>query len=164
MNIQDWFPLGLTGSVSLKSKGLSSIFNTTVQKYQFFDTQPSLWSNSHIHTWLLENNSFAYIDFVGKAMSLLFNMLSRFVIDGWMASLTQWTWVWVNCRSWWWTGKPGVQQSMRLQRVRHDWAIELNNNRRMQYFYRIYFIEILPHCKLFVGFRDELLVGILVYK
>ena len=55
MNIQDWFPLGLTGWVSLQSKGLSRVFsNTTVQKHQFFGTQPSLGSNSHIHTWLLE--------------------------------------------------------------------------------------------------------------
>ena len=46
--------------------------------------------------------------------------------DGWMASLTQWTWVWVNSRSWWWTGKPGVLQSMGSQRVGHDWATELN--------------------------------------
>ena len=51
----DWFPLGLTGLISLQSKGLSSVFsNTTVRKHQFFDAQPSLWSNSHIHTWLLE--------------------------------------------------------------------------------------------------------------
>ena len=40
--------------------------------------------------------------------------------DGWMTSLTQWAWVWVNSRSWWWTGRPGVLQSMRSQRVRHD--------------------------------------------
>ena len=46
--------------------------------------------------------------------------------DGWMASLTQQTRVWVNSRNWWWTGKPGVLQSMGLQRVRHDWATELN--------------------------------------
>ena len=45
--------------------------------------------------------------------------------DGWMASLTRWTWVWVNSRSWWWTGKPGVLQSMGSQRVRHDWGTEL---------------------------------------
>ena len=55
MNIQDWFPLGLTGLISLQSKELSRVFsNTTVQKHQFFTTQLSLWSNSHIHTWLLE--------------------------------------------------------------------------------------------------------------
>ena len=48
--------------------------------------------------------------------------------DGWMASLTQWTWVWVNSRSWWWTGKPGVPQSVGSQRVRHNWAAELKLN------------------------------------
>ena len=47
-------------------------------------------------------------------------------LDGWMASLTQWTWVWVNSRSWWWTVRPGVLQSMGWQRVRHDRATELN--------------------------------------
>ena len=46
--------------------------------------------------------------------------------DGWMASLAQWTWVWVSSRSWWWTGKPGVLQSMGSQRVGHNWATELN--------------------------------------
>ena len=46
--------------------------------------------------------------------------------DGWMASLTRWTWVWVNSGSWWWTGRPGVLRFMGSQRVRHDWAIELN--------------------------------------
>ena len=51
MNIEDRFPLGLTRSISLQSKGLSRIFsNTTVQKHQFFCAQLSLWSNSHIHT------------------------------------------------------------------------------------------------------------------
>ena len=55
MNIQDWFPLQLTGVISLQSKGLSRVFyNTTVQKHQFFSAQPSLWSNCHIHIWLLE--------------------------------------------------------------------------------------------------------------
>ena len=55
MNIQDWFPLGLSGLISLQSKGLSRVFsNTTVQKHQFFSTQ--LLSNSHIHTWLLEKS------------------------------------------------------------------------------------------------------------
>ena len=46
--------------------------------------------------------------------------------DGWMWSPTQWTWVWVNSRSWWWTGRPGVLRFMGLQRVRHDWVTELN--------------------------------------
>ena len=46
--------------------------------------------------------------------------------NGWMASPTQWTWVWVNSGSWWWTGRPGVPESIGSQRVRHDWATELN--------------------------------------
>ena len=46
--------------------------------------------------------------------------------DGWMASLIQWTWVWVNSESWWWTGRPGVLQFMRSQRAGHNWATELN--------------------------------------
>ena len=55
MNIQDWFPLELTGLISLQSKGLSRVFsNTTVWKHQSFGTWPSLSSNSHICTWLLE--------------------------------------------------------------------------------------------------------------
>ena len=53
-NIQDWFPLGLIGLISLQSKGLSRVSNNTVQKYKFFGTQLSLWYNSHIHTWQLE--------------------------------------------------------------------------------------------------------------
>ena len=46
--------------------------------------------------------------------------------DGWMVSLTQWMWVWVNSGSWWWTGKPGMLRFMGSQRVGHDWATELN--------------------------------------
>ena len=48
--------------------------------------------------------------------------------DGWMASPTLWTWVWVSSRSWWWTGKPGVLQPMGSQRVGHNWVTELNCN------------------------------------
>ena len=55
MNMQDWSPWGWTGLISLQSKGLSRVFsNTTVQKHQLFGAQLFLWSNSHIHTWLLE--------------------------------------------------------------------------------------------------------------
>ena len=57
VNTQDWYPLGWTGWISLQSKELSRVFfNTTVQKHQFFSTQLSLWSSSHIHTWLLEKS------------------------------------------------------------------------------------------------------------
>ena len=65
MNIQSWFPLELTGLISLQSKRLSRVFsNTPVWKHQLFGTQPSLWSNSQIHTWLLKNHShsFDYMD------------------------------------------------------------------------------------------------------
>ena len=62
VNIQGWFPLRLTGLISLQSRGLSRVFyNTTVRKHQFFSAQPSLWAYSHICTWLLENHSFDYI-------------------------------------------------------------------------------------------------------
>ena len=55
INIQDWFPLGWTGWISLQSKGPSRVFsNTTAQKHHFFSIQPSLWFNSHLHTRLLE--------------------------------------------------------------------------------------------------------------
>ena len=50
--------------------------------------------------------------------------------DGWMASLTQWSWVWVDSGSWWWTGRPGVLRFMGSQRVRHDWVTELNWRQR----------------------------------
>ena len=80
VNFQDWFPLGWTGLISLLSKGLSRVFTTRVQKHQFFSTQPSLWFNSHIQTWLLRNHSFDYMTFVGKVMSLPFKTLSRFDI------------------------------------------------------------------------------------
>ena len=93
MNIQDWFPLGLTGLISLLSKGLSKIFsNTTIQKHQFFSSQLS----------------------------------SESAQTGFKFLALPHTWVWVNSVSWWWTGRPGVLQFMGSQRVRHDWATELN--------------------------------------
>ena len=71
MNIQDWFPLGLTGLISLQPKALWRIFsNTRVQKHQFFSPQPSLWYSSHINTWLLEK--IALQTFVSKVISLCF--------------------------------------------------------------------------------------------
>ena len=66
MNIHSWFPLGWTGLISLLSKGHSKIFSSTrIQRHQFFGAQPSLWSNSHIHIWLL-----------GKNIALLYRPLS----------------------------------------------------------------------------------------
>ena len=82
MNIQDWFPLGWTGWISLHAKGLSRVFsNTTVQKYQFFSSQLSSQSNSYIHTTTTGKTiALTRWTFVGKVMSLLFIMLSRLVI------------------------------------------------------------------------------------
>ena len=51
--------------------------------------------------------------------------------DGWMASLTRWTWIWVNSGSWWWTGRPGMLRFMGSQRVGHDWATEVNWTERV---------------------------------
>ena len=64
--------------------------------------------------------------------------------DGWMASPTQWTWVWVNSRSWWWTGKPSVLRFMGSQRVRHDWMTELDwySNRAILYSYIVCWLSI----------------------
>ena len=76
VNIQDWFPLGWSGWITLLSKRLSRVFsNTTVQKHQFFGAQSSLESNSHIHTWLLEK------PYLGLVTSLPFNRLPRLVIS-----------------------------------------------------------------------------------
>ena len=79
MNINDWFHLWLTGLISIQSTGFSRIFsNTTVQKHQFFYTQPSLWPNSYIHVWLLKKTLALTIwTFVGKVTSQLLNTLSR---------------------------------------------------------------------------------------
>ena len=82
MNVQDWFPLGLTGFISLQSKELSRVFySTTVQKHQFFKAQPSLWSSSHPYMndyW----KTIALIRWtlVARVISLLFSILCRFVI------------------------------------------------------------------------------------
>ena len=63
MNSQGWLPLGLSGLIFLQSEGLSSTFSsTTIQKHQFFGTQPFLWSNSHIYTWWLEKTITDYMD------------------------------------------------------------------------------------------------------
>ena len=81
VNIQGWFPLGWTDLISLLSKELSRVFSsTTVQKHQFFGTHPFLWSNPDI-LYMTTGKTIALTrcTFVGKVMSLLFNMLSRFV-------------------------------------------------------------------------------------
>ena len=61
-----------------------------------------------------------------------------------MSSPTQWTWVWVNSGSWWWTGRPGVLRFMGLQRVGDDWATELNWTVPVNYFYCVYLVSVWP--------------------
>ena len=71
MNIQGWFSLGSTGLTSLQSKGLPRVFsNTMIQKHQFFGSQSSLWSNSHIRTWLQKTVVLTIWTFVGKVVSV----------------------------------------------------------------------------------------------
>ena len=76
---------------------------------------PILWLPG-VKSWLIGKDPVAGKDLVQE----------KEVTDGWIASLSQWTWVWVNSKSWWWTGRPGMLQSMGLQRVRQDWVTELN--------------------------------------
>ena len=79
MNIEDWFPWGLTGLISLQFKGLSRLFSSTiVQKHQCFGAQLSLWFNSHMTAG--KTMALTIWTFVGKVMALFFNMLSRLVI------------------------------------------------------------------------------------
>ena len=81
MNTQGWFTLGLSGLIPLLSKGLLRVFsNATVQNYQFFGAQPSLRSNSHLHTTTGKTTAWTMWTFVSKLMSLLLNTLSRFFI------------------------------------------------------------------------------------
>ena len=74
--------------------------------------------------------------------------------DGWMASPSQWTWVWVDSGSWWWTGRPGVLRFMGSQRVRHDWATEMNMLRKQLVLcgkFKFYFLK-LSQIKTFFSF------------
>ena len=93
MSIHGWFPLRLTGLISLLSKELSKVFSSTIiWKHQFFGGLSSLWSSSHIYTWLLERPWPWLCTFVGKVMSLIFNTLSRFVIQ----NITRNKWQWIH--------------------------------------------------------------------
>ena len=77
VNIQRWFPLGLTGLISIQSKRLSRVFSsTTVWKHQFLDTQPSLWSNLHMSMTIGQTIALTISTFVSKVITLVFNMLA----------------------------------------------------------------------------------------
>ena len=112
MSIQGWFPLGLTGLISLQSKGLSRVFsNTTVQKHQFFGVQPSLWSNSHI--WK-DHRPLSIQTWVNKVIYLLCNTLSMFVT----AFKTYSSVLPKNIKDWFPLGWPGTVQGT-LKSLQH---------------------------------------------
>ena len=137
MDIQGWFPLGLTDLISLESKGLSGVFSTnTVQKHQFFSALPFYdpilvsyvpigkivaltiqISSTVLYSWLTGKDPDA-----GKDWGQGEKRVTRW--NGWMASPIQWRCTWANSRRWWGTGKPGVLQSLGFWRVGHDWATE----------------------------------------
>ena len=129
MNTQDYSPLRWTGWNSLQSKGLSRVFsNTTVQKHQFFGVHWKDWCwdwNSNTSGTSCEELTHWKRPWCWEGLGARGEGDDR-GWDGWMASPTQWTWVWVNSRSWWWTGRPGVLWFMGSQRIRHDWVTELN--------------------------------------
>ena len=111
-----WESLGLQGDPTSPSKG--------DQPWDFFGRNdaeaetPVLWP-PHAKSWLIGKDSCA-----GRNWRAGGEGVDR-GWDGWMASLTRWTWVWVNSGSWWWTGRPGVLWFMGSQRVGHDWATDL---------------------------------------
>ena len=74
--------------------------------------------------------------------------------DGWMASPTRWTWVWVNSRSWWWTGRPGVLRFMGSQTVGHDWETELNWTERNNVVDFKFWSREIKTFSILINFRD----------
>ena len=109
----------------LDCKEIQPIHSEGDQPWNFFGRNdakaetPVLWP-PHAKSWLIGKDSDAGRDWGAGGEG------DDREWDGWMASLTRWTWVWVNSGSWWWTGRPGVLWFMGLQRVGHNWATELN--------------------------------------
>ena len=90
VNIQSWFPLGLTGLISLQSKGLSRVLSSiTVQKHQFFSAQPFLWSNSHIHMWLREKPLDNVLHIFSLCLGLCPNLSSSFLCWAYLDCIIQ---------------------------------------------------------------------------
>ena len=117
-----WECLGLQGDPTTQSWRKSAL---NIQPFHFIGRTaaeaeaPILWPPD-AKTWLIRKDPDAEKDWRREEKG------TDRGGDGWMASLTQWTSVWVNSRSWWWTGRPGVLQSMGSQRAGHNWATELN--------------------------------------
>ena len=108
----------------LDCKEIQPVHSEGDQPWDFFGSNdakaetPVLWP-PHAKSWLIGKDSDAGRDWGQEEKGT-----TRW--DGWMASPTRWTWVWVNSGSWWWAGRPGVLWFMGSQRVGHDWATELN--------------------------------------
>ena len=118
MNIQGWFHLGLTGFISLLSKGLSkSLLQHHGQKSQFFGTQPFIWSNTHIHTWLLKKQLLWLYRPLSAKWCLWF-LICCLAFSSPHSSALAWKIPW--------TEEPGRLRSMGLRRVRHDWSTSLS--------------------------------------
>ena len=113
-----------TSESPLDCKEIQPVHSEGDQPWDFFGRNdakvetPVLWS-LHAKSWLIGKDFDAERDWgqLGEGDDRGW--------DGWMASRTQWTWVWVNSRRWWWTGRPGVLRFMGSQTVGHDWATEL---------------------------------------
>ena len=108
----------------LDCKETQAVHSEGDQPWDFFGRSdakaetPVLWS-PHVKSWLLGK------DLCWEGLGAGGEGDDR-GWDGWMASLPQWTWIWVNSRSWWWTGRPGMLRFMESQWVGHDWLTELN--------------------------------------
>ena len=117
-----WESLGLQGDLTSHSKGDQSwvFFGRNDAKAE----TPVLWP-PHVKSWLIGKDSDA-----GRDWGQEEKVTTEDEMAGWhpcpSSPPTRWTWVWVNSRSWWWTGRPGVLHFMGSQRVGHDWATELN--------------------------------------
>ena len=115
---ESWESLGLQGDPTTPSKR-KSVLNMHWRDWCWS------WNSNTLATWCKELTHVKNPD-SGNDWSQEEKEDDGRVWDGWMTSSTQWTWVWVNSRSWWWTGNPDMLQSMGLQRVGHDWVTELN--------------------------------------
>ena len=110
----------------LDCKEIQPVHSKGDQSWVFFGKNdakaetPVLWP-PHVKSWLIGKDSDACWEGLGAG-----GKGDDRGWDGWMASSTRWTWVWVNSRSWWWTGRPGVLRFMGSQRVGHDWVTEQN--------------------------------------
>ena len=120
----------------LDCKEIQPVHSEGDQSWVFFGRNdataetPILWP-PHAKSWLIGKDSDAGRDWGQEEKG------DDRGWDGWMASPTQWMWVWVNSGSWWWTGRPGKLRFMGLQRVGHDWVTELNRDGYSNFVYKI---------------------------